>query len=74
MCTHVTVFPSIKQEENERLASILKSLPPNIKLDYVKEARLIENLVDLPFVHTDDGERFFGIDEINLFVQRLGTK
>jgi hypothetical protein len=68
MCKHVTVFPSFDKSNNELVVKILGRLK-NIDIEYINDFGILDGVVKLPFIKTDEGECFFGVDSISKFVE-----
>ena len=69
MCKKLIVFRSSDENENRSLRTALNKLD-GIEIEYVRESVLLEDCISLPFIETEEGACFFGIDSINAFVEQ----
>ena len=67
MCKQITVFPSFNKRDNETVTRVLSDLK-GVVVEYVNDFGILSGDVELPFIETDDGECFFGVNSINKFV------
>jgi len=70
MCTKITLFPSLKNEENHAVIDGLKALKQKgVTLTIVGDSGILDEFIDLPSIHTDDGIRVSGVRAINRYVE-----
>lgn len=71
----ITLFPSLKDEENDAMLGNLKALETRgVKLTIIGDCGILEESIDLPSIHTDDGIRVSGVSAINRYVRGYLTK
>ena len=68
MCKRVTVFKGLKNSDNEAAISALRKLK-DVEIEYINDCGILEDIFHLPFIETDEGDRFFGVNSINKFVK-----
>lgn len=67
----ILLYPSALEEETRRVQEVLSRLD-GLEVVLVPEARLIRGLV-LPFIEIEGGERFFGVNAVERFVELQST-
>lgn len=70
MCKRLTVFRRADPAENDEILQILGGLP-NVEIEYIRESPILQGFVNLPFIQTDEGARFFGLEGIKKFVESI---
>ena len=67
MCKSIKVFGSLDRTKNLRVEKALARIPW-IYTEWFAPFKLLEEVEEVPFVYTDDGYRYFGVEHIESFV------
>ncbi len=68
MSFEVYFFISGDDKLDKKAQKILKSLS-DVSIKYVRDAILLKGVVDLPFIETNDGSRYYGVESIKDFAK-----
>lgn len=74
MCKIISVFPSLEADKNKTIVKKLQTIGSGIEIEYVRDFGILDDVAELPFIKTDEGECFFGVDSITKFVGNLKAK
>lgn len=69
MCKSVRVILSTEEKDNEVFEDLMKKLE-GVKINRTRDGQKILDLSDLPFIKTDEGDNYFGIEGVKDFVER----
>ena len=69
MCKSVKVILSTDEKDNEVFEDLMKKLE-GVKINRTRDGRKILDLSDLPFIKTDEGDNYFGVEGVKDFVER----
>ena len=56
------------EEQDKSAEEALKRLGPGVRISYTRDTKMIEGKMILPFIQTENGARYFGVDSIEDFV------
>jgi len=65
----VKVILSTDEKDNEVFEDLMKKLE-GVKINRTRDGRKILDLSDLPFIKTDEGDNYFGVEGVKDFVER----
>lgn len=68
MCESIKVFSSLDRVKNRRAKEALQKIPW-IEVEWFAPFKLLEEVEELPFIYTDEGDRYFGVGDIEYFVE-----
>lgn len=68
MCKTIRFFSSLDDAKNGRAKSAIMKIP-GVKVEWIAASEFLDEIEELPFIHTDEGDRFFGVDDIEYFVE-----
>lgn len=72
--TQIVLFSGLDDTENERLAELLSPLiSKGVRVSAVAESQILAGAMTLPFIETDDGDRYFGVSSIERFIKGLSN-
>ncbi|MCL5733870.1 MAG: hypothetical protein M1334_04460 [Patescibacteria group bacterium] len=67
----ITAFLGADAQDDKKVVELLEGLKKKgVAVKYIKDAGILADRLDFPFIETERGDRFFGIDSINKFVQQ----
>ena len=72
MCNRAIVTLSTNDNDNRELEKLIKPLKKrtSIKFDITTSERNFLDRSELPFIMTDEGDNYFGLESIKFFVER----
>lgn len=71
MCNSATITLSDEEARDPKIASLLNQAERLLDITRVRVVeQIVKNSVELPFIHTDDGNRFYGNAGLERFVRR----
>ena len=73
MAKEIEVFWGPGPEQLATVRGILGKLP-GVSLRSVYVAKLLDDLVMLPFIQVDDGSRYYGIDSIRKYAEESARR
>jgi len=71
MCKRITLFGSLKDDENNAVLPCLYDLrdKKGVQLEVPCDTGLLDEYIRLPSIYTDEGERAYGVEGIKRFVE-----
>jgi hypothetical protein len=69
----IVLFSAPDPQDDARVIELLQELS-HVDVQTRTETKLLEGRVILPFIETETGDRYFGIDSIERFVERERSK
>ena len=70
MQEHYVWFSQDNQKNREVASALQRIIKNGGKVIQLREGRLLEGHVLLPFLETPEGNRYFGVDSINRYAER----
>jgi len=70
MSKKVFLFEGTNSEKNETAEKTLSDVK-DIEVERVVDYGLLEGRVELPFIETDEGDRYYGVRSIQKFASKL---
>ncbi len=67
MCKNVKIFRSLDEMKNREAQEALATIPW-IEAEWIAAVELLDEVEEVPFLLTDEGDRYFGIKDILYFV------
>ncbi len=68
MCKNVKIFGSLDATKNKAARDMLKEIPW-VETIWISPFKLLDEVEEVPFLITDEGDRYFGIENIEYFVK-----
>ena len=68
MVKSIKFFGSLDATKTKRAKAALERVP-GLKIDWVAPTKFMDEIEDVPFIYTDEGDRYFGVDDIEYFVE-----
>lgn len=69
MCKSVRVILSTDAKDNETFEELMKKLK-GVKINRTRDGQKILDISELPYIYTDNGDRYFGVKGVEVFVER----
>ena len=69
MLTHIKFFGGMNKEKNIQAIETLEKLT-NVELELTVASPILEEEIDLPFIYTNEGNRYYGLNDIKDFVNQ----
>ena len=67
----ITVFLGADNQDDKKVIKLLGGLKKKgVTIQYIKDAGILAEKLDFPFIETERGDRFFGLNSIRKFVQQ----
>lgn len=73
MCKSVRVILSTDEKDNEVFEELMKKLE-GVKINRTRDGQNLLHPSELPYIHTDEGDRYYGLSGAKDFVERKSTK
>ena len=71
MCNHIIFWGSQDLNKNSQALELLESLrATGVKVELVDPVPLLEDIHSSPDIHTNEGERYYGLKNIKYFVNK----
>ncbi|MFC1614793.1 hypothetical protein ACFL5K_05795 [Gemmatimonadota bacterium] len=66
MCSQINFTGSMDKEKNIEAIRLIEKL--GVSIDYIETSPLLDEIVTTPFISTNEGESYFGLQAITEFV------
>lgn len=73
MCKKIVLFEGTDTNNNNKAERTLDRLK-GLEIETVTDYGLLENRVKMPFIETDEGHRYYGVESIESFVEQKEKK
>lgn len=69
MCKSVKVILSTDEKDNEVFEDLMKKLE-GVKISRTRDGQKLLDISELPYIYTNEGDRYFGVKGMKAFVER----
>ncbi|MDP3012608.1 MAG: hypothetical protein Q8M92_00095 [Candidatus Subteraquimicrobiales bacterium] len=69
MCKSVKVILSTDEKDNEVFEELMKKLE-GVKISRTRDGQKLFDISELPYIYTNEGDRYFGAKGVKAFVER----
>lgn len=71
MCKSIRVVLSTETKDNEVFEEFMKKLGrKELKINKTRDGQKLLDISELPYIYTDEGDRYFGVKGVEVFVER----
>lgn len=70
MCKSARIILSVNEEDNKFTEKLLEQVQNNIAISKTTDGQKLLDISELPYIYTDEGDRYFGVKGVEVFVAR----